>query len=388
MEAIAYAVLAAALLLAAYTYAGYPLLLAALRRPCPPTPAPAGWPRISITVPAYNEEREIGATLDALLALDYPADRRQILVVSDASTDGTDRVVRGYEGRGVQLLRLPRRGGKTAAENAAVAHLTGEIVVNTDASVRIGPDSLKALVAAFADPAVGLASGRDVSVARAAGAANRSESGYVGYEMGVRALETRADGIVGASGCFYAIRAHLHRTPLRDELSRDFAAALVTREHGFRAVSVDAAVCYVPRTPSLRREYRRKVRTIARGMGTLVHKRALLDPRRFGLFSWMLLSHKVCRWAIPWALAAALVAVLVLAASEPWARVAAGVALAGAALAAAGAAWPEGRPVPRALEIPAYLALGNVAAMHAFLHLLAGDRTPTWEPTRRDAAPA
>ena len=393
LDVAARAALALAVLLPLYAYAAYPLLLRLLAavRPAPPVVAEvadAELPRISITVPAYNEEREIGAALDSLLAVDYPADRRQILVVSDASTDGTDDVVRSYASRGVELLRVRERRGKTAAENAAAPLLTGEVIVNTDASIRILPGSLKPLLAAFADPRVGLASGRDVSVARVDARANAGEGGYVGYEMSVRALETRAGGIVGASGCFYAVRAELHRTPLPTGLSRDFAAALVTRRAGYRAVSVDRAVCLVPRTEALRREYRRKVRTMTRGMETLWHLRALLDPVRHGAFAWMLWSHKVCRWAVPWAAALGLAGVLVLAAAEPWARALAVPGIGGMALAAAGALWPESRPVPRGLALPAYVGMGNLAALHATLRALRGDRQATWEPTRRGPAPA
>src|SRR5690606_32932773 len=104
------------------------------------------------------------------------------------------------------------------------------------ASIRIRPASLKALIRPFDDPAVGLASGRDVSVGADRRETNRGEAGYVGYEMWVRELETALAGIVGASGCFYAIRRPLHLIPLPEALSRDFAAALHTREHGFQAV--------------------------------------------------------------------------------------------------------------------------------------------------------
>src|SRR5690606_20548001 len=114
-------------------------------------------------------------------------------------------------------------------------------------------------------------------------------------------LETGVWGIVGASGCFYAIRRHLHQEVVPSALSRDFAAAMVTRQHGYRAVTVNESVCYVPRVPSLKREYRRKVRTITRGMETLYFKRALLNPFSYGVFSWMLFSHKVSRWFAPWA---------------------------------------------------------------------------------------
>jgi cellulose synthase/poly-beta-1,6-N-acetylglucosamine synthase-like glycosyltransferase len=387
VTAAALGVCAAALLLGLYAYFGYPLLLGALRavrrRPVRGG-EPGTWPLLSICVPAFNEERAIGPTLDAILAADYPADRRQILVVSDGSTDRTDEIVRGYAASGVELLRMPVRGGKSAAENAARTHLRGEIVVNTDASVRIARDALKPLVRALLDPAVGLASGRDVSVARIDRDLNLGESGYVGYEMWVRSLETTVGSIVGASGCFYAIRRDLHMTAVPDALSRDFMAALNTREHGFRAVSVNEAVCYVPRIASIRREYRRKVRTMTRGLETLWFKRGLLSPLRYGLFAWMLASHKLARWLVPWALAAAGLAIAALALSHPWAVWLLVLAAAFVLLAAAGWWWPEGRTVPRLVAMPAYFVAGNVAALSAWIKALRGELHPMWEPTRRE----
>jgi len=138
-----------------YCYLGYPALLrlaAALRPPPPRTADPASWPMISITIPAYNEARTIAETIETVLAADYPRDRRQIVVISDASTDGTDEIVRSFAGRGVELLRQPERLGKTAAENAAREVLHGDIVINTDASVRIHPQSIRQLARAFSDP--------------------------------------------------------------------------------------------------------------------------------------------------------------------------------------------------------------------------------------------
>ncbi len=378
---------------AAYAYAGYPLALWLLgglrRRPAPPLPSgTAEWPTISIAIAAYNEEATIGPTLERILALDYPPDRRQIVVVSDASTDRTDRIVAGFADRGVEHLRLPVRGGKTAAENAVGPLLRGDIVVNTDASTGIPPQSIKLLVAPFADPSVGVTSGRDVSVgaARLDARANIGESGYVGYEMWVRDLETRVAGIVGASGCFYAIRASLHRTPVPAALSRDFAAALIAREHGYRAVSVPAAICLVPRGASLHQEYRRKVRTMSRGMETLLYKRHLLLARRHALFAWMLVSHKICRWALPWVALLGGVALGVLAPTTPWAGYALGGVGLGVCAALVGWLWPSGRALPRLVGLPAYVVWGNVAAMHATLKAVRRELSPTWEPTRRGPA--
>ena len=387
IAASAVVVFLVAMLIGGYAYFGYPALLGLIaffrRRPYGGG-EPADWPLITITVPAHNEERAIGATLDALLAADYPAERRQILVVSDASTDRTDEIVRSYAPRGVELLRVEERKGKTAAENAARPLLRGSVVVNTDASVRIHRGGLKPLIRALLDPQVGVASGCDVSVGRMDRDLNLGESGYVGYEMWVRELETSVGSIVGASGCFYAIRRELHMELVPEALSRDFAAALIAREHGLRAVSVTEAVCHVPRISSIRREYRRKVRTMTRGLETLWFKRHLMNPFRHGLFAWMLASHKLARWLVPWAFAAAGLALAALAPQRSWAAWLLAPGLACLLLAAAGWWWPERRPVPRLVAMPAYFVAGVAAALVAWMKALSGELNPVWEPTRRE----
>jgi cellulose synthase/poly-beta-1,6-N-acetylglucosamine synthase-like glycosyltransferase len=386
MTAIAFGLIGAPVALLLYAYAGYPLILRALARHRPPVeapPPPDAWPDISICIAVYNEEAQIRETLESLLEIDYPADRRQILVVSDASTDDTDRIVSEFAARGVELLRLEPRSGKTGAENAARSRLRGGIVVNSDASIRIHPDAIKRLVPWFGDPRVGVASGNDVSVAREGVGSRAGEADYVDYEMRVRALETRVHGIVGASGSLYAIRARLHDYALPARYSRDFAAALVAHEQGFRAVSVPEAVCTVPRAGSLRREYRRKVRTMVRGMETLIHKRSLMNPFRHGIFAWMLFSHKLCRWLVPVAAVGAVVGIALLSLSEWWARwlLVGGVVVAG--IAAAGWYWSGRRHVPAPLSVLSYLVAGNVAALAAWLRVLRGSGSPIWEPTRR-----
>ena len=387
MDPLAIAVLVGAVAFVGYAYVGYPCLLklVSLLRPGRSLPnALTSWPFVSITIPVYNEAATIAGKLRRTLEIDYPADRLQIVVVSDASTDDTDIIVQGFADRGVELFRVPVRRGKTGAENAALPLLRGEIIVNTDASIHVPPDALRPLIAAFTDPTVGVASGRDVSVTRLGDQSNQGESGYVEYEMWLRELETCVEGIVGASGCFYAIRADLHRVGVPDGLSRDFAAALIARESGYRSASVPHAICFVPRTASVRAEFRRKVRTMTQGMQTLMYKRHLLNPARFGLFAWMLFSHKVCRWLAPWAALAALAALVVLSLTAPWARWLLGGVAAVGLVAAAGWTWPLGRVAARVLAIPAYLVSGNVAALLASIGALRGAHHATWEPTRRD----
>lgn len=389
MTQFAIALIAVPIAFLLYAYLVYPALLWLMARfssAAAPAADPAEWPSISITIPAYNEEHSISDTIESLLALSYPADRRQILIVSDASTDRTDEIITSYADRGVELLRLPERSGKTAAENGAAPLLRGDIVVNMDATIRVGRDAIQELVKQFSDPGVGVASGRDVSIGDLGREANQGESGYVGYEMGVRALETRAGGIVGASGCFYAIRRTLVQTAFPPELSRDFSSPLIAHQHGFRSVSVNDALCYVPRTRSLQAEYRRKIRTMARGLQTLFYFAPLLDPLRHGRFAWMLLSHKLCRWLVFLTMPLALIGLLLLSA-DPVARALLGLSLVGIALGVAGLRWPESRKIPAALALPGFIVASFLAGFIAWTRALRGARDPIWEPTRRPAPP-
>ena len=375
-------------LVLAYAYLGYPLALIVLgwwRGPRPTPGKPKDWPTVSITVPAYNEEDSIRATIERLLAVDYPRDRLQLVVVSDASSDGTDAIVQEYADQGVELVRCERRSGKTGAENAAIPHLRGDIVINTDASVQVPPQSIRPLVAAFQDSTVGVASGFDVSTGSEATDHGAGESGYVGYEMWVRTLETHLGSIVGASGCLYAIRRSLHATDFPASLSRDFAAALIAREHGYRAISVPGAICYVPRSSSLRREFRRKARTMARGLQTLWFKRRLLNPFRYGLFAFMLFSHKLARWLLQPVL---LLSGAGLALLAPWSPVAAALASLGVAgLALGWWGWTRAsRPgSPRWLTLAGFVVSSNLASLIAWGRFFRGTANAVWEPTRRTA---
>lgn len=392
MHLVAWLVVAAPFACFAYAYAGYPVLLYVVsrfvrRRPVA-TPMEQ-WPAVSITVPAYNEAQSIAATLETLLQVDYPADCLQIVVVSDASTDGTDDIVREFASRGVELLRMPERKGKSAAENAVALVCRGEILINTDASIRIPAGSLKKLVAAFQDPTVGVASGRDASVSAAPGGVTGGESTYVKYEMSVRSLETRVGSIVGASGCFYGIRKFLHDTEFREDLSRDFACALIARERGYRSVSIDDAVALVPRTSSLESEFRRKVRTMSRGLNTLWFKRALLNPFRYGRFAFMLASHKLCRWLYYVLIPFAIIALGVLSLQSRIAMAVLLLVVAGVLLGIVGlmlASARKRRAIP-VVSWAAFVLASHVAGTLAWWRVIRGRRSAMWEPTRRRETP-
>ncbi len=389
LAVLGWTLIAAPVVLGLYAFVIYPAIVWAWSRIKPPftlPPDPAEWPRVTILIVAYNEERRLPRTLEHALAVDYPPELLDVLVVSDASSDGTDDLVRNFGDPRVRLLRQPERRGKPAGENASGEHVKGDYVVSIDASILIPRDSLKPLIRALLVPGVGLASGRDISVGDEAREGNKAESSYVGLEMTLRHYETRVHSIVGASGCFYAARRDLHALPLPEHLSRDFAAASIARSHGYRAVSVDQATCLVPRTPTLKAELRRKSRTMGRGLGTLVFLRRMLNPLRYGSYAFMMAGHKLARWLLFPALLGWLVGPLLLVRSAPYTLVlTAGMCL-GLLLARVTLGWPDDKRLPKLVSFPGYIFVSIVAGWMAWLHLFKGEKLATWEPTKRPPA--
>ena len=385
MFSIALAIVLAPVVIAVYAYVAYPFLLwviGSTRQGRVLAKTGTLWPSVTITVPVYNAASSIRATLERLLALDYPSDQLQLLVISDASTDGTDDEVRMFAGRGVELLRLPRRIGKTAAENAAHAVARGEIIVNVDATILVPANSLKSLVRVFDDPTIGVASGRDLSVGDTSLTGTGPESSYTGYEMWIRDLETRAGSIVGASGCFFGIRRSIHEEELPLGLSWDFASPLVARKQGYRSVSVPAAVCIVPRSVQIRTELGRKVRTMARGLSTLFYHRALMNPLQYGGFAFMLISHKLLRW-LPYLLAPiAYVALCLLALESVGARVLLGILSAGLIAGIVGIQYRNSTPA-KPIALAGFIVAVFSAGFLAWCAAIRQTQMATWEPTPR-----
>ena len=387
MTAFAATLIAAPLAMFVYAYLVYPVVLrlAAAARPTPVPPRePAEWPPITIVIAAHNAEQTIGRTLDHLIAIDYPASRRQVIVASDASTDETCAIVAGFAGHGVELRHSDVRTGKTAAENRVGGDIRGEIVVSTDASIVVPAASIKQLVRHFSDPSIGVVSGWAVAPGARSDTAN-GDAGYFQYEMRVRELEGRLGGIIGAMGGLYAIRRELFQVSLPPYIARDFASTLVARERGFRSIIDRSATCIVGRSPSLLAEYGRKTRTMLNGLDTVRHFSHLLDPMREGWFAFMLVSHKLCRWLV-YLLAPPAVVGLALVADDWWPARAALAAVALALLVALVAVrW---QPADRRLAIPlslgAYVVLSAVAAAVGWLRFLLGRHATTWTPTKRE----
>ena len=289
----------APMMVIAYVYIGYPTILWLLTRVYERKEIRKSdvAPTVTLIISAYNEERVIGRKLENSLDLDYPRERLQIMVVSDASSDATDRIVESYRDQGVRLLRMPSRGGKTVGLNAAMNILTTDIVFFSDANILYQKDVIRLMASNFADPAVGCVSGDSRYTSGGNSAANVQEIGYWGYERFIRALESRLGSTVGGDGAILAIRRTLY-TPLSRDAINDFITPLQIVAKGYRAIFEPTAAGLEEPAGGFMREFRRKRRIVNRSWHGLMGVPAVLNPRRVGLFAWQVVSHKMLRWLV------------------------------------------------------------------------------------------
>jgi glycosyltransferase involved in cell wall biosynthesis len=267
-------------------------------------------PHVSFIIAAYNEQDRIAQKIENSLQQTYPPEKLEIIVASDCSSDRTDDIVRGYSDRGVKLLRAPERKGKEHAQLHAVKAAHGDILVFSDVATILKPDAIGLIVDNFQNPEIGCVSSEDRFIDR-----NGRVSGeglYVKYEMFIRNLESRVNTLVGLSGSFFAARREVCQNWAPD-LQSDFNTLLNTVKLGFKGISDPRSIGYYEDVADERKEFERKVRTVLRGITVLMRNRQMLNLIRHGMFSWQLLSHKLCRWLVPLFLIIALTTNFVLA---------------------------------------------------------------------------
>ncbi len=373
-----------ALLLGLYPFFFYPLLVTALggvlrREVCSDA---AYQPNVTVLTAAFNEARHIGESVRNKLEQDYPADRLEVIVVSDESSDGTDAIVQQlaaeYPGR-VRLLRQSPRQGKTSGLNLAMPHARGEIIVFADANSIYRPDAVARLVSNFADPGVGYVTGKMVYVNADGSLVGDGCSAFMRYENSLRAAETRLGSVVGVDGGVDAVRKDLYR-PMRADQLPDFVLPLTVVGEHRRAVYDPRALLTEETLSTHASEYKMRVRVALRALWALRDKRGLMNPLRYGLFSWQLVSHKLLRYLSFAPLAVAAVAGAILArAGGIYPLVLAGEVL--FVLLALGAARGPGfvRNFPLA-RYCFYFLLLNVASAVACGRFLRGQKQVLWQP--------
>ena len=279
-----------------YVYVGYPLLLRAVVfcRGARRVETGESVPTLSLVISAYNEAGVIRRKLENVLELDYPRERLEVVVISDASSDGTDDIVAEFASRGVRLERRPMRKGKTAGLNWTVPRLQGTIVVFSDANTLYASDALRQIVRGFADPMVGCITG-ETQYLEGRSAADAGERTYWGYESRIKRLETAVGSTVGGDGALYAIRRALWRT-LPETAINDFLNPLQIVEAGWRAIYAPEARGFEETAGDVRTEWRRRVRIVSRSWRAVWQASGVLNPFRVGFFTISIVSHKMLRW--------------------------------------------------------------------------------------------
>jgi cellulose synthase/poly-beta-1,6-N-acetylglucosamine synthase-like glycosyltransferase len=283
-----------------YAYIGYPLMLAAIGFFVGRSKAPLEYlPRISVLIAAYNEEAGIRKKIEQTLALDYPADKMDILILSDCSTDRTDEIVKGIRDSRVKLCRATQRRGKTNAQNLGASVAQGEVLVFSDATTVYHPMALQYLACNFADPRVGAVSGRyqyfDPEGNSPTGLGMRV---FWNYENLIKMMQSRIGTISGCCGCIYAVRRSAF-TVLQPEVISDLVQPLWAIQKGYRVVFEDRALAYEETTKSSKQEFFMRVRVVTRGMRGILSVPGLLNPLKFAWVSFQLISHKLLRWLVP-----------------------------------------------------------------------------------------
>lgn len=372
----------------AYSYLIYPLVVywssrwgRSLARPGPVTPEE--WPRVSLLLAAHNEEEVLADRLRNALAMDYPADRLEIVVGSDGSTDATGDIARGFADRGVRLIEFGARRGKAAVLNDAIPSLSGEVVLLSDANTVIDPAAARSLARWFERADISSVCGRLVLIDPSTGA--NADGIYWKYETFLKRCEARLGALLGANGAIYAIRKDRYVPLPEGIIIDDFLIPLLIRlRHGGASLYEPEAVAWEETSPDIAAEFRRRCRIGAGGFQSLGLLWPLLDPRR-GWVAFAFFSHKVLRWFCPFFLIGMLAGNLALLDSTAWRWAMA------AQLCFYGASYlvpPSPSRLLRPLRLATMFTSMNVALLVGFWRWYTGRQGGTWTPTSRAVTPS
>ncbi len=337
------------------------------------------WPSLSLIITVHNEAARIRAKLENTLQIDYPAACLEVIVASDFSTDETETIVTEWADRGVSLVRADQRKGKEYAQLCGIRASNGDILVFSDVATMIPPDALKQLAARFDDESIGAISSEDRFLSQDGSVVG--EGAYVKYEMWLRRQESVHAGLVGLSGSFFAAR----REVCEDwdiYCPSDFNTALNTAKKGLVAITCPQVVGVYKDVKDASLEYRRKMRTVIRGITAIARHPEVLNPFSMGFFALQVWSHKIMRWGVPWFMLVFAILTVMLQAQGGIYRLAlyAQVGFYGIAL----AGWlVQGLRENTLVKLVFFFVQTNIALAQASIQFMLGKRMTVWTPSKR-----
>ena len=365
-----------------YIYAGYPALVFLLSKTARDESTRQEYqPDVSILISAYNEEQYIRETIINKLEQNYPAGKIEVIVISDSSTDATDQIVEelSKDNDCLTLIRQSPRQGKTSALNMAIKKASGEIIVFADANSIYDSHAVHELVKNFSDPDTGYVTGKMIYSNSDGSVTGDGCTTYMRYENFIRTCESKLGSLVGVDGGIDAMRKELHDTLNADQLP-DFVQPLKVVEKGFRVIYEPRAILREEALSDHNSEFLMRIRVTLRALWALRDMRQLLNPLRFPLFSFQLLSHKLLRYLAWLPLIFVLLANFLLLdhGVAYWFLLCLQILFYTAAATAFILRAQPGLPV--FLSVPFYFTLINLAAAIAFLRFAMGHKTVVWTP--------
>ena len=336
-------------------------------------------PCLSLIITVHNEAARIREKLDNTLQIEYPPELLEIIIASDFSTDETDAIVESYADRGVRLVRADKRKGKEYAQLCAIKASKGNILVFSDVATQIPDEALRLLVARFEDARIGALSSEDRFISNDGGIVG--EGAYVRYEMWLRRLESDRAGLVGLSGSFFAARREVC-----DDWDicapSDFNTALNSAKKGLVAITCPEVVGIYKDVKDPGLEYRRKMRTVIRGITAIARHPEVLNPFSMGMFAFQVWSHKIMRWGVPWFMAVFLLLTLLLQGQGFIFTAALYLQIAFYSVALSGLLF-SGLRENTLVKIIFFFVQTNLALAQATVLFISGKRMTVWTPSKR-----
>ncbi|MBW3127686.1 glycosyltransferase family 2 protein [Hymenobacter profundi] len=368
-----------------YTYAGYAIVVwlwAKIARRTKNTVAEKFEPEVTLIVPAYNEADILDAKVRNCQALDYPAEKLRLLFITDGSTDNSGQVLAAYPD--VIHLHLPKRAGKSMAENRAMRHVTTPYVIFTDCNTVLNPQAVRYLLRHYADPTVGAVSG-EKQVLSDGSTSGAGEGLYWQYESFLKRCDSDIRSLMGAAGELVSFRTSLFQPLEADTILDDFVQSMRIVHAGYRVVYEPQAYAMEPPSFSLRDEMKRKVRICAGGWQAMSRLLPLLNPLRQPVVSFLYFSHRVLRWSLTPALLALLLPLnVVLSLSHGGLyTVLLGLQILFYGLAALGWWRATHNQAAGPLLVPLYFTLMNIAVFQGFWRFIRNNQPAAWDKAQR-----
>jgi biofilm PGA synthesis N-glycosyltransferase PgaC len=337
-------------------------------------------PSVTVLIPAHNEERWIARKIENAIALEYPRERRHILIACDGCTDRTVAIAESYAQDGVEVQQYRQRRGKTALLNRVIPTVATEIVVVTDATAQLSPEALQLLGNHFKDPHVGCVTGPRVCVPTES-AASEGEGLYWRYEAWVKRSESRLGTCLGANGQVMAVRKSLF--PHLPDINDDFYVGMKVLVFDRAKVLFEpGAKAFIPSAATLRQELERKIRTNVCFLRDMHYLKQGLNPRRSPIW-WRLLSHHVMRRIVPFAMIVALTGALLLWHEGGLYRLLSVAQVAFYSSAIVGFLLERRHARLRIFYFPFYFCFANLAVLLAWTRWLRGTQQYAWQRAER-----